>query len=106
MELPMKCAVLVIAIAFFFFPEAIPAQTMQRVVVTTDAPLFITPTVRPEPLAIAEAGVVFKVVQVEGDWYLIEYEHARWGRRVGYIHKSYVKSIAAQAPRTSIAAAA
>jgi len=51
----------------------------------------VTPVVRTDALARAEPGVVFKVVGVEGDWYLVEYRHERWGQRRGYIHKDSVR---------------
>lgn len=72
------------------------AQTT-RVEVVKLAPVFVTPYERPEALAVAEVGVEFAVLGAEGDWYLVEYDSKRLGRRRGYIHRDNVKPMYAVA---------
>jgi hypothetical protein len=57
-------------------------------VVTKLTYLYVTPQVLPQALATVEAGAELQLVSVEGDWYLVEYQSQRWGRRRGYIQRS------------------
>jgi hypothetical protein len=42
------------------------------------------------PLEVLASGAVARVLKTEGDWYLIEFEGARWGRRVGYLKSTAI----------------
>jgi hypothetical protein len=64
------------------------------VIATKLAPIFVSPSRRLEPIAQAEPDAALKVIDVEGEWYLIEYHSRRWGPRRGYVRRDYVRPIA------------
>jgi hypothetical protein len=72
--------------------------SLQRASVTTDAPLFVRPDANLTPLRVARAGTVINVLSSEGDWYQVEFQDPQYGRRVGFIHKSQARLMAAPLP--------
>src|SRR5262249_15183413 len=57
---------------------------------TSEATIFIEPRELRVPLASLPVNTRLTVFQPEGDWYLIEFQDPRWGRRMGYVHCSKV----------------
>jgi hypothetical protein len=41
-------------------------------------------------LEVLRPGTVGRVLDTEGEWYLIEFESQQWGRRVGYVKSTAV----------------
>ena len=82
------------------FPSS--AQSPVSVTVTaTAAPIFVKPDPTRTPLRLAEKGTNLNVLTSEGEWYLVEWDDSRWGRRVGYIEKRHVNALVA-APQQSV----
>ena len=71
----------------------------EKIVTTKPTYLYVTPQVQPQALAAVETGAEFKVVRLEGDWYLVEYQHSRWGQRRGYIQRSVARITASASSR-------
>jgi len=53
------------------------------------APVFLTPGDNQQPLRVAKEGSVLRLLDIEGEWYHVEFEDPQFGRRVGYIRKAY-----------------
>jgi hypothetical protein len=59
-------------------------------VANAEAPVFIEPKFKTQPLTELPPKKTAEVVSAEGAWYLIRFNDERGGRRVGYIHCSDV----------------
>jgi hypothetical protein len=59
-------------------------------VINPDSPVFIEPKFRTQPLTLLAVKKTAEVVSADGAWYLIRFNDAQWGRRVGSIHCSDV----------------
>jgi hypothetical protein len=60
----------------------------QMVTITTEAPVFVTARRAPRPIKIANQGSVLRLVGMEGDWFRVEFDDPKWGRRVGFVEKT------------------
>ena len=81
----------VFLMASLFGPVQASAQSPTRITVSaTAAPIFVLPETTRTPLRVAQEGTVLSVVSSEGEWYLVAWEDAQWGRRLGYIQKRNV----------------
>jgi hypothetical protein len=61
-----------------------------RVTIVRPSPVFLTADETRTPLEVLGSGAVGRVMRNEGDWYLIEFQSPRWGRRVGYLKSTVV----------------
>ena len=59
-------------------------------VARANAPIYVTPRIRPEPVAMLDAGAALPVMRAEGEWYAVQFTDRRAGTRFGYIHCSNV----------------
>lgn len=66
-----------------------PAAPGQTVTITLAAPVFVTAKRAATPLQVANKGAVFRLLGVDGEWYQVEFDDARWGPRVGWVEKQY-----------------
>jgi hypothetical protein len=64
----------------------------------TAAPVFITATATQTPLTVLPAGFSVRVMGIEADRYLVEFDDRQWGRRAGFVAAS---AISARAHNTS-----
>lgn len=74
------------------------AQTTGRIL--KDAPMFLLPDAKRQPLLIMEAGVLVEVHRREGTWMNVTVEGSQSGRRTGYVEAQFIEVIpqADQAP--------
>jgi hypothetical protein len=56
-----------------------------RITITNPSPVFLLPDGNRTPLTVLAAGSVAKVLGTEGEWYHIEFDDPRWGKRVAYV---------------------
>ncbi len=63
-----------------------PAQIAQT------APFYLYPDESKGPLEALKAGTRVTVLEIEGDWLLVEYRDPRYGVRQGYVRARFVKS--------------
>ena len=70
-----------------------------------DAPLFLLPDSKREPLVIMEAGVRVHIIRVEGAWINVTVEGSRWGDRTGYVEATFVQIFRVAPDRTPAAVA-
>jgi hypothetical protein len=70
-------------------PEGVPsarAGAGQSASIAGATPVFVTAREQ-TPLTVLAKGTVVRLRGVEGDWYQIEFDDPRWGRRVGFVAK-------------------
>ena len=60
-------------------------------IVTDRAPVLLLPDRSRVPLANLPAGTTVRVLATEGEWLNIDFQDARFGRRIGYVLKEHVK---------------
>ena len=75
------------------------ASAQERLSVVQDAPLFLLPDAKRQPLMTLTAGAVVKVIRTEGTWLNITFEDRRAGRRTGYIEARFTNLNMAGAER-------
>lgn len=73
----------------------VTATAQNTATVVENAPVYVTntPSANQTPLRVAAVGTVFKVVGQEGDWFQVEFNDPRWGRRQGWVHKKFVNYV-------------
>jgi hypothetical protein len=59
------------------------------VVAKQDLPMFVRPGML-TPIVTFPRGTRLKILSVEGDWLMVEYQDRQWGRRVGYVQRRLV----------------
>lgn len=64
-----------------------PAVVGHSAVLIAATPVFVTARGNQTPLMTLSKGAVVRVRAVEGDWYEIEFDDPRWGKRVGFVAK-------------------
>ena len=57
--------------------------------VTIGAPIFVTANKGPTPLLVVSKGSEFRLLGAEGEWYRVEFDDPRWGKRVGFVEKRH-----------------
>ena len=67
--------------------ESGPPVAGSPVTITSRSPVFATANQNQTPLEVLEKGVVGKLMEAEGEWYLIEFQSPRWGPRVGFVER-------------------
>jgi len=63
----------------------------QTVTLIANAPVFVTPNESQTPLRVGKEGSALRLLQVEGDWYRVEFDDPQFGHRVGYVSKQYAR---------------
>jgi hypothetical protein len=76
--------------------QSVEATKLSRIVVDTNAPVFVRPDATTTPLRVAKQGSALNVIEIEGDWYRVEFQDPEFGRRVGYIEKRHVTAVPAR----------
>jgi len=76
-------------------PASVPAATPHlaagaRVTLIRPSPVFLTARENQTPLEVLGHGAAAKVLRTEGEWYFIEFQSPRWGRRVGFLKSAAV----------------
>jgi hypothetical protein len=61
-----------------------------RVTLVRPSPVFISANENQTPLEVLGHGATGRVMRTEGEWYLIEFQSSRWGRRAGYLKAAAV----------------
>jgi len=49
----------------------------------------VTAQKRPTPLLVVSNGSGFRFLGVEGEWYRVEFNDPRWGKRVGFVENKH-----------------
>ena len=93
MPIPATRAAFLLALLATMVPGPATGQPPLKVVATRWTYIFVTPQIRQDALARIETGVELSVLGTEGEWYLVEYESPRWGRRRGYINRGDVRPV-------------
>ena len=74
-------------------PPRAPVLTIgTRVTIVRPSPVYLSADDTRTPLEVLASGAVGRVMRTEGEWYLIEFQSPRWGRRVGYLKSTMVES--------------
>ena len=68
-------------------PQYGPGEIVQT------APLYLYADASKPPLEALAAGTRVTVLEIEGDWLLIEFQHPRWGVRQGYVKANFVRPL-------------
>lgn len=55
------------------------------------APAFLRPDSSRPPLRVLERGARLQVLEVRGDWLLVEFDDPQYGPRRGYVERKYVR---------------
>ena len=61
----------------------------QLLTLTIGAPIFVTAQKGPTPLLVVSKGSGFRFLGVEGEWYRVEFNDPRWGKRVGFVENKH-----------------
>ena len=61
----------------------------QLLTLTSGAPIFVSAHRAPTPLLVVSQGSEFRLLGVEGEWYRVEFNDPRWGKRVGFVEKDH-----------------
>jgi hypothetical protein len=69
-------------------PEAVTPG--QQATIASETRVFVSASERQIPLTVLNRGTLVRVRAVEGDWYQIEFNDSRWGRRFGFVAKKNV----------------
>lgn len=92
MLIKLPCMVL----SLLCLAAAADAQTPQRVVTTSNAPIYVSPDTAHTPLRVAATGTALRVLVSPGEapagWYRVEFRDPRWGRRVGFVETRFVRA--------------
>src|SRR5262245_61126553 len=73
-------------------PAFAQGQAPQRTATTTtSAPVFASPNADRTPLRVAREGSVVLLLEVNGDWCLVEFQDPEYGRRSGYVQTRLVR---------------
>ena len=67
-----------------------PLAAGTRVRITQPSPVFLSAKENQTPLEVLSSGMVVSVIRTEGEWYFIQFESPRWGRRVGFVKSTAV----------------
>jgi hypothetical protein len=59
--------------------------------VTAAAPIFAAPDAARQPLRVAAAGTILKVLKEEGDWVQVQFADPQWGPRTGWIEAKSIR---------------
>jgi hypothetical protein len=89
-HLPRIVIALALFLSVFTWPTAARSTQAARKQVTVGnggGPIFIQPNDTLTPPIVVKQGLVLTVLEVEGDWFHVEFADPQWGRRVGYIQK-------------------
>lgn len=68
-----------------------PAVDTSTATIIETAPVFLLPDARRTPLRQLDAGTTVRVLEISGDWIRIEFRDPRFGARVGYVERKFVK---------------
>ena len=68
-----------------------PQQRDESALVTADAPIYIQPEMGRQPLRVAKAGSMLRIVGACDEWCNIEFQDPTYGRRVGYIQTKFLR---------------
>jgi hypothetical protein len=68
------------------------ALGLSTVTVTIAAPIYLKATTDREPLRLAKAGSILRLLDRGPEWCHVEFEDPQYGRRVGYIETQFVRS--------------
>lgn len=101
MRNPIRAAAFGVTFLASMAAQVATSQPPSKVVATRWTYVFVTPQVRHEALARIETGVELSVLGADGEWYLVEYESPRWGRRRGYIHRNDVRPVSEASKATT-----
>jgi hypothetical protein len=77
-----------LGIFLLFTPSGLYAQDA---IVTQDAPIYVLPDARRQPLRTAAPSTRLRVVEEQGEWLRVEFQDPQFGKRVGYIESKYVQ---------------
>lgn len=98
MKIHKTLGVAALIVAWSIGSETAPAFTTTQddnlAVVTTLAPVFLTPT-SATPLRQLPQGMVVRVVSADGEWSRIEFNDLQLGRRIGFIRTRDLRTNAA-----------
>jgi hypothetical protein len=88
-------------IALFCFATPIrPTAQQPRLLVTTDAPIFLLPDERRVPLYLAKSGTELGMRdKLNDEWYEVDFRGAAYGDRVGFVQAKNVRRLATEAHR-------
>lgn len=78
-------------------------QAARESTITAEAPIFLGPDTTREPLRVAKAGSIVRVLDRNDAWCHIEFQDPQFGRRVGYVEAQYVRSQSTEPTDVSIA---
>jgi opacity protein-like surface antigen len=84
----MSRVVLFFGFLLLFLPASLHAQDA---VVTQNAPIYVLPDVRRQPLRTAAPSTRLRVVEEQGEWLRVEFQDPQFGKRVGYVESKYVQ---------------
>ena len=68
-----------------------PMAQFETGVIVSAANVYLKPDRSREPLRTLDPGTVVKILGVEGEWIWIEFADVRFGPRMGYVAKPFVK---------------
>src|SRR5689334_2838290 len=87
---PARITVVVVMIV-----SPVLGQSVRSVMTVDIAPLYITANDRQQPLVTFDAGQILRLLQSGDEWLLVEFDDARWGRRVGWVQQKLVVVLSA-----------
>src|SRR5687768_5100883 len=99
--MPRRALMRGFSVASFALALALSASAQQQLRVVHDAPMFLLPDAKRQPLTTLTAGTVVDVLGTEGTWLNITLDDPRAGRRTGYIEARYTNRSTTPATRTT-----
>src|SRR5690242_13959907 len=80
---------LVLAFAMAVVPAT--ARAPQTVILTADAPVFVTANANQPPLRVGKQGSVLRFLDATNGWIHVEFEDPQLGRRAGYVQQQFAR---------------
>lgn len=81
----------VVAFIGFLAISVLAAAQPPTLIVIQQAPITVLPDATRTPLYVAPVGKLLIQVGVEGDWFIVQFNDSRYGRRNGYIQSRFVR---------------
>ena len=90
----MKNSISVAIVLFVgFFATSVAQQPARVIVSIPEAPIFLRPDNRTQPLRMAKEGSSLVVVKAESGWYQVEFQDPQYGRRIGFVEERFVEAL-------------
>ena len=93
-------AISVVSVPFPVLAQERQMLTPEGAQVIKPAPIYVVPDANRTPLRIAARGSRLTVLAIVGEWFEVQWEDPRWGRRVGYVRIEFVRLDSQPAPPT------